>query len=105
MMTSEYENLTDLELRLRMTIIKFLKKKEGFQIEFFETDLENLIYNDFDPLIKNVNILTPTLFQVNNSARIYKDIQENLDFEDVLEFVPPYFYYDYAQLQLQIIQG
>ncbi len=100
--TSLYETETDFDTALRIEIIKFLKKKEGFLIEFFETDLEKHLYDTFSPLIKNVTSVSPTLFQVNSSQEIYKNIQEELSFEDVLDFIPPYFYYDYANLSLTI---
>ncbi len=101
-MTSKYENSTEFDTAIRIEIIKFLKQKEGFTIEFFETDLEKHLYDTFDPLIKNVAVLSPTLFQVNSSAEVYKNIEETLDFQDVLEFIPPYFHYDYAGMSLTI---
>jgi hypothetical protein len=79
-----------------------MKTQEGFMIDFFETDLEKILYNEFSPLIQNVRVESPTLFRVNNSAVIYNLIQENLSFEDVLDFVPPYFFYDYNNLELTI---
>ncbi len=102
MMTSKFDSATELDTAIRIEIIKFLKLKEGFTIEFFETDLEKHIYDTFDPLLKNVTVLSPTLFQVNSSAEIYRSIQESLEFIDVLNFIPPYFYYDYANMSLSI---
>jgi hypothetical protein len=101
--SSQYDDQTDFEIIVRIEIINFLKKKEGFLVEFFETDLENHLYNNFSPIIKNVSVRSPTLFQVNNSADIYYDIQTRLDFIDLLNFIPPYFYYDYNNLNLEII--
>jgi hypothetical protein len=72
-----------------------MKENEGFYIDFFETDLEKHLFNKFSPLIRNVKSVTPTMFRVNNSAVIYNLIQQNLEFNDILNFVPPYFYYDY----------
>ncbi len=101
-MTSKFDSETDFDIALRIEIIKFLKKKEGFTIEFFETDLENHLYDTFNPLIKNVAVLSPTLFQVNSSAEVYSNIQKNLGFLDLLNFIPPYFTYDYDNLNLSI---
>ncbi len=101
-MTSKYETETDFDIALRIEIIKFLKKQEGFIIEFFETDLEKHLYTTFSPLIKNVKSVSPTLYQVNSSQEIYRELQNNLEFIDVLNFIPPYFHYDYKNLSLQI---
>jgi hypothetical protein len=92
---SEYGTLTDFEIAVKIEMIKFMKTKEGFYIDFFETDLEKHIFNTFSPIIRNINLISPTLFRVNNSAVIYNLIQENLEFDDILDFVPPYFHYDY----------
>ncbi len=102
MMTSKFDNTSELETSIRIEVIKFLKQKEGFTIEFFETDLEKYIYDTFSPLLKNVTVLSPTLFQVNSSAEVYNSLEENLDFVDVLNFVPPFFHYDYAGMQLSV---
>jgi hypothetical protein len=93
--TSAYKTTTDLEIAIKIECIKYMKGKEGFQIEFFETELEKLLYNKFSPLVINSKVLSPTLFQVNSSGTIYNNIQENLSFDDLLDFIPPYFYYDY----------
>jgi len=103
-MTSKFDTMTDLEIALKIKIITFLKSKEGFMVEFLETDLEKMLYDEFAPLIKNVNVASPTLFQVNSSAVIYRDIQNNLSFTDLLNFIPPYFYFDYTNLKLEILQ-
>ncbi len=99
---SEYESLSDFEIAIRIAVIKFLKEKEGFMIDFFDTDLEKYIYNTFSPIVKNINVVTPTLFRVQNSAMIYNNIQENLSFKEVLDFAPPYFYYDYDNMSIKI---
>jgi len=101
-LTSKYQTETDFEISLRIEIIKFLKGKEGFLIEYYETDLETHLYDVFSPIIKNVNVATPTMFQVYSSAEIYNDIKKRLTFQDMLDFIPPYFYYDYANLDLTI---
>ncbi len=102
LLTSVYEDISDLELAVKIEIIKFLKLQEGFIIDYFETDLEKLIYEKFAPVIRNINISNPTLFRVNGSAVIYEGIQSNLEFTDVLNFTPPFFHYDYDNLELEI---
>jgi len=99
---SKYQTIGDLELAVKIEAIKYLKTQEGFMIDFFETDLEKILYNEFSPLILNVKVLSPTLFRVNNSSVIYNLIQENLEFEDMLNFVPPYFFYNYNEISISI---
>jgi hypothetical protein len=99
---SKYQTVGDLELAIKIAIIKYLKTQEGFMIDYFETDLEKLLYNEFSPLLQNVRVTSPTLFRVNNSAVIYNLIQDNLSFKDVLDFVPPYFFYDYNNINLTV---
>ncbi len=101
-MTSKFDTTTEFDTSVRIETIKFLKQHEGFTIEFYETDLEKYLYDVFSPLIVNVNVSSPTLFQVNSSAEVYRNIQDTLTFENMLDFIPPYFYYDYAGMQLTI---
>jgi hypothetical protein len=101
-LTSSYGNITDFEIAVNMEIITFLKEREGFMIDFFETDLEKHIYNTFSPIIRNIKVGSPTLFRVNNAAVVYEGIQNNLEFKDLLDFIPPYFYYDYNNIDLTI---
>jgi len=100
--TSEYSTVTDLELAVKILAIKYLKNKEGFMVDYFETDLEKAIYNEFSPLILNVKVGNPTMFRVNTPDTIYDGIQKNLDFEDILDFIPPYFFYDYNNIFVDI---
>jgi len=101
-LTSKYQNVNDFEIAVKIAIIKHLKENEGFMIDFYETDLEKLLYNDFNPIIRNVRVESPSLFRVYNSAIIYQKLQENLDFIEVLDFIPPYFYYNYNNIELDI---
>jgi hypothetical protein len=101
-MSSRFESRTDFDVALRIEIIKFLKQREGFLIDFYETDLEKLLYDVFSPLILNVAVKSPSMFLVNSSSEIYRDIEERLSFEDVLDFTPPFFYFDYANMSLKI---
>jgi hypothetical protein len=101
-MSSKFDTLSEFDTSVRIEIIKFLKKKEGFVINFFETDLEKYLYDTFSPLILNIAVKSPTLFQVNSSADIYRDIENRLEFVDVLDFTPPYFHYNYTDLKLKL---
>ncbi len=101
-MTSKYDTETEFDTALRIEIIKFLKQKEGFAVSFYETDLEKYIYEVFSPLIKNIKVVSPNLFEVNSSAEVYRSIEDNLTFRDMLDFIPPYFHYDYGKMKLDI---
>jgi hypothetical protein len=101
-LSSKYGNKTDLEIAIRIQTIIFLKQKEGFIIDFFETDLENHLFNYFSPLIKNITVLSPTFFRTNGSQMIYNSIQSELDFQDVLDFIPPFFHYDYNNMKINV---
>ncbi len=101
-MTSKYDSQAEFDTAIRIETIRFLKQREGFSIKFYETDLEKLLYDVFSPLIRNITVKSPTLFEVNSSAEVYRSIEDNLDFQDMLDFIPPYFYYDYAGMQLAI---
>ncbi len=101
-LTARYNDTEELKLDIKIFCINYLKSEEGFMIEFYETNLEKAIWNQFAPMLRNVRVDSPSLFTVKNSAMIYEDIQDNLSFEDVLTFVPPYFHYDYANIQITL---
>ena len=99
---SKYPEVADFEIAVKIAIIKFMKEQEGFMIDYYETDLEKTIYNLFSPLIRNIRVNKPTMFMVNDSSNIYAGIHDNESFVDVLNFVPPYFYYDYDNIKITI---
>ena len=99
---SKYRTITDFEIAFKIKLIQLLKEHEGFMIDFYETDIEKELFNEFSPLIRNIRLEKPTLFIVNNPTVIYEGIEAELDFQDVLDFVPPYFYYDYNNINLVI---
>jgi hypothetical protein len=102
-MSSQYKNLTEMTIAMKIDIIKFLKKYEGFAVTYFETDLENMLYEKYEGLIKNIKVVSPQLFEVYDPNYIYGLIEENLPFEDLLDFIPPYFYFDYDNLSIEIM--
>jgi len=101
-LTSKYNTIFDFEIAVKIALVKLMKEQEGFMVDFYETDIEKTIYNEFSPLIRNIRMTMPRLFKVNNSSTIYNSLQENLSFQEVLDFVPPYFFYDYNNLELTI---
>jgi len=100
---SIYQTQSDLEFDIKLKVIDFLSQKEGFQIDFFESELENLVINSFNSdleLIKNFNLKSPQQFIINNSDEIYYQIGKNLTITELVNFIPPYFYYDYDNITL-----
>jgi len=100
LLTSKYKDLFDLELQIKIFIINFLKEYEGFAVSYFESDLEKAIWKNFSPLLNNISIISPLLFEVKTASLIYKDIQENLSFQDMIDFVPPYFSFGYKGINI-----
>lgn len=103
LLMSRYKSIFDFEVAVKIEIIKYLKRKEGFKLTLFETDIESLIYSNFSPIVKNINMESPRLFQVNNPDTIFNSITDNLEFDDLLDFVPPYFSYDYENIEIEIL--
>jgi len=100
---SRYDSEYDLEFDIQLKTIEFLKKKEGFEIEFYESELEDYLYNYYNedknfPLLKNINIKSPSMFVINNPDDIYYNMSKELTIKEILDFIPPYFYYDYENI-------
>jgi len=111
LIVSKYNNTTDLEFDLKIKIIEFLIQKEGFNVEFYDSELENYLLNEFKDkntnknIIKNINLISPKLFITNSIDNIYYKIKTELNFESLLEFVPPYFYYDYNNINIKFLNN
>jgi len=107
---NNFETLSDLSLSLKIDIIEFFKQKVGFQVEYFESELETYIYAKYNTtdsgikFLKNIEVLTPKLYQVHDSDTIFYNMKNNpeLTFDDLIEFTPPFFYYDLDNIDLQI---
>ena len=98
---SKYDTQYDLEFDLKLKITEFLMTKEGFEISFYESELEDYLYNYFNSdkkVLKNIDIKTPKMFIVNNAEDIYYNMIQDLSIFETLEFIPPYFYYDYNNI-------
>jgi hypothetical protein len=100
--TSKFETVTDFEIAFKIATIKLLKRYEGSMIDFYETDIEKELFNQFSPIIRNIKMVTPSLFIVNDASTIYREILNNLTYDDMLNFVPPYFSFDYNNIDLTI---
>ena len=102
---SEY-NQYELEFNIKLDLINLLLKKEGFQITFFESEIEKYIidkYNSRFKIIKNIELRSPQYFKVRNSDEIYNLLTEKFDIKNAIEFIPPYFYFDYDNLKIDML--
>jgi hypothetical protein len=105
--STTFKTLTELNLSLEIDVINFFKSKRGFQMRYFESELENLIYSKYNidsdyPYIKNIEVLEPSVFIINDSDTIYYNIKEQLTFEDLLNFCPPFFQFDLQNININI---
>jgi len=103
LLLSNYDNEYDLEFAIKLDIVNFLITKEGFEVNYFDTELENLIYNKYNEnvkLIENIEFISPQIFQINSSDDIYYQVNKDLGIIDVINFIPPYFYYDYNNITI-----
>ncbi len=103
LLLSRYKSIFDFEVAVKIEIIQHLKRKEGFKVQLFESDIESLIHSKFNSIVKNIELRTPKLFQVNSPDEIFAQLKENLEFNDLLDFVPPYFSYDYENIHIEIL--
>lgn len=104
---SDYQTTEELEYDMKDTIYKTLRQSEGFETEFYETTLEKELVTKFE-MLKNVDVISPKVFSTHDSKKIYDSMDNALsrtDFNmfDIVDFVPPYFFFDYDSINLNII--
>jgi len=105
--STTFKTLNELRLNLELDVINFFQTKRGFQMRYFESELENLIYTKYNtdsdyPYIKNIDILEPSLFIVNDSDTIYYNIKDQLTFDELIDFCPPFFQFDLKDIDINI---
>lgn len=105
--SSGFQNQNDFELNFKMKIIELLKTKEGYQVNFYESEIEKKLMEEY-PIIINIKFNSPKLFEVNSTDDLYKKLSEaitndELLTEDLLEFTPPYFHYDYNNIVINYL--
>ena len=103
LLLSKYQTLDNLIFNIKLEVIKKLSLKEGFQTEFFESEIENQIFEEFNSenkIIKNIEFLSPKKFITKNSDDIYYDLINNFEVSEVIKYVPNYFYFDYDNIQI-----
>lgn len=110
LLENRFDSIQDLELSIKLDIVSFFQKKVGFKIEYFESELENFIYEKYketlisDYYIKNIDIISPSMFIVNDSDTIFYNIKndKNSTLNTILDFCPPFFHFDVDNIQLTI---
>jgi len=105
--STTFKTLSELGLSIEIDIINFFKTKRGFQLRYFESELENLIYSKYNTgsdysYIKNIEILSPVLFIINDSDSIYYNLKDKVTFEELLDFCPPFFQFDLENININI---
>jgi len=99
---SQYDSLNNLKFDLKNDIIKIMIEAEGFETSFYESELENTLKNKY-PMITNIDMMTPKVFEINSAETIYNNMEEdNLSMLTIVNFVPNYFYFDYVNLEIKL---
>jgi len=105
LMISKYQNVDNLLFNIKLKVIEFLTQKEGFHTEFFESEIENMIYEEFNSMnkiIKNIEFVSPKKFITKNGDEIYYSLIKKYDTSEVIKFVPNYFYFDYDNIDINV---
>ena len=105
--STTFKTLNELNLNLEIDVINFFKTKRGFEMRYFESELENIIYSKYNtnsdyPYIKNIEILEPSLFIINDSDTIYYNIKNQLTFDELIDFCPPFFQFDLDNIKINL---
>ena len=107
---SDYQSLDELEFDLKASLSDLLSQYEGSVVTYYETALIQILTSLF-PMLINIEVITPRQFSTNNQATIYQNMNNDLGLDiasggltifDIVNFVPNYFYYDYANITLNI---
>ena len=106
-----FSNLDDFIFSMKMDIIDFFKGKLGFQIQYYESELESYLYAKYNLneaqsiYLKNIDVISPKVIKVNDSDTIFYGMKNNPDltFDDLIDYNPPFFYYDLDDISLQIV--
>jgi len=105
--STQYETLSELKLSIEIDIINFFKRKRGFEMRYFESELENIIYQKYNtnsdyPYVKNIEIVEPSSFIINDSDTIYYKLKDNMDLDGILDFCPPFFQFDLQNINIHL---
>ena len=109
---SDISSVEELEFRIKTLTYGLLLTKEGFGVDYYETELEKIIYDNIS-IFKNIEVLSPKAFTIYDSRDIYTNLESNLGkpiiggtkvltILDLVKFVPTYFHYDYDNIRINI---
>ena len=109
---SDISSVEELEFRIKTLTYGLLLTKEGFGVDYYETELEKIIYDNIS-IFKNIEVLSPKAFTIYDSRDIYTNLESSLGkpiiggtkvltILDLVKFVPTYFHYDYDNIRINI---
>ena len=103
---SSIESVEELEFKIKTLTYGLLMSKEGFNVDYYETELEKLIYDNIN-IFRNIEVVSPKAFSIYDSKEIYTNMEKDLDAAkikvlDLVKYVPTYFYYDYDNIKIDI---
>jgi len=102
-----FKDLAEFEYIILNDIIPIYKSKEGFYTRYYETEIETYVKNKYPRLISNIKLVYPEMFIVNKNNVVHGLMEDdlikgNINLLDIINFTPPYFYYNYDTIQLNI---
>ena len=111
---SDISSVEELEFKIKALTYGLLLTKEGFGVDYYETELEKIIYDNIN-IFKNIEVLSPKAFTIYDSREIYTNLEADLGrpitlngvkktvtILDLVKFIPTYFHYDYDNIKINI---
>jgi hypothetical protein len=103
---SEYKTVEEFENEFKLELMQEFTKFERFKIEFFESTIESFCLQKFS-IIKNIELINPKSLTSKKNTTMYYDMENDLGtlltIKDLVDFVPPYFHFDYDNMYIKII--
>lgn len=102
-----FSDLASFEYRIIRDILPLFIVKEGFHTRYYETEIENFLKNKYNNLIENVRLLYPGMFIIHDNNTIHGLMENDLvdgkiTLMDIINFTPPYFYYNYDNISIDV---
>ncbi len=103
---SSISSVEELEFRIKTLVYGLLISKEGFSVDYYETELEKKIYDNMN-IFKNIEVVSPKAFSIYNNKEIYDNMEKDLEASkikvlDLVKYVPTYFHFDYDNINIVI---
>ncbi len=103
---SSISSVEELEFRIKTLVYGLLITKEGFSVDYYETELEKKIYDNIN-IFKNIEVVSPKTFSIYNSKEIYDNMEKDLEASkikvlELVKYVPTYFHFDYDNINIVI---